>query len=140
MDASSGAGGVNVAAPLRVLLVDDMAELRDLLARVLERDGRYVVVGHAGDGREGVSRAAELQPDLVLLDLTMPVMDGLEALPLLRRAAPSADVVVLSGLDDPRSRQAAADAGALASLPKGLTPRDLLARLVDLVPHRPPAP
>jgi CheY-like chemotaxis protein len=82
----------------RVLVADDAADLRQLLCLLLEVEDDFVVVGQAGDGLEAVRAAGELQPDLVVLDVSMPVMDGMEALPKLRAAAPEARLVVFSGL------------------------------------------
>jgi DNA-binding NarL/FixJ family response regulator len=83
--------------PIRVFLVDDVRELRMLLRLELEEDPRIEVVGEAADGLEGVEGVARVQPDVVLLDLSMPNMDGLEAIPLMRERAPGARLVVLSG-------------------------------------------
>ena len=88
-----------MAAPdkIRVFLVDDVAELRLLVRLTLEEDPEIEVVGEAADGHAGVEGVAETQPDVVLLDLSMPDMDGLEALPMMRERAPDARLVVLSG-------------------------------------------
>jgi len=85
----------------RILLVDDHPLTRAALAGLLTQHG-FDVVGEAEDGGEAVDRAAELSPDLILLDLSMPGIDGLTALPRLREAAPSCEVVVLtaSGTED----------------------------------------
>ena len=79
----------------RVLICDDEPNYRFLLRAVLEPEGA-VVVGEAGDGRECVELAAELDPEYIVLDLNMPGMDGLTALPRLREVAPNAQIVVLS--------------------------------------------
>src|SRR4051794_39169416 len=94
------------------MLVDDVPELRLLVRLTLEEDPAIDVVGEASNGREAVALAAELAPDLVLLDLSMPDMDGLEAIPLLREASPSARVVVLSGHEAGRVSLEALDQGA----------------------------
>ena len=85
----------------RILLVDDHPLTRSALAGLLTQHG-FDVVGEAEDGGEAIDRAAELAPDLILLDLSMPGIDGLTALPRLREAAPSCEVVVLtaSGTED----------------------------------------
>jgi len=85
----------------RILLVDDHPLTRSALAGLLTQHG-FDVVGEAEDGGAAVARAAELAPDLILLDLSMPGVDGLTALPRLREAAPSCEVVVLtaSGTDE----------------------------------------
>ena len=117
----------------RVVLVDDMVELRKLIRLTLERSGRFEVVGEAGNGREGIEVAAESQPDLVLLDVSMPVMDGLEALPVLCRTVPSSSVVMLSGFSELRFGAEAAALGAVAYLEKGLAPDALVARLLEVL-------
>ena len=97
---------------IRVLLVDDVRELRRLVRLVLEEDPAIEVVGEASDGREGVEGAARVQPDVVLLDLSMPDMDGLEAIPLIRERAPDARIVVLSGHEAGRVSLEALQQGA----------------------------
>ena len=82
--------------PMRVLVVDDTPDLRDLITMALERTGEFEVVAHAENGRQAIDSAAAYEPDLVLLDIAMPVMDGLEALPLVRAACPDAIVVMHS--------------------------------------------
>lgn len=79
----------------RIILCDDEPNYRFLLRAVLEPEG-VEIVGEAGDGRECLALAEELQPDYIVLDLNMPGMDGLTALPHLRKAAPRSQVVVLS--------------------------------------------
>ena len=79
----------------RILLCDDEPNYRFLLRAVLEPEGA-VIVGEAGDGEECLRLARELQPEYIVLDLNMPRMDGLTALPRLREAAPAAKIVVLS--------------------------------------------
>src|SRR2546423_11695498 len=88
--------------PFRVVLADDFEDMRQLVRLSLERSGRFEVVGEAENGVEAIERATELQPDIFILDLSMPVLSGLEALPRIRAASPATKVVVLSGLD--RSR------------------------------------
>lgn len=83
----------------RVVIADDSDDVRMLLRAQLEMDGRFAVVGEANDGSVAVEIAQEQQPDLIVLDLAMPRVDGLTALPLLREAAPNARIVVLSGFD-----------------------------------------
>ena len=81
--------------PVRAVVIDDTTDIRDLLRIVLSRSGMDVV-GEAGDGRAGVDLVRGERPDVVLLDLAMPVMDGVEALPLIRELVPDAQIIVLS--------------------------------------------
>ena len=118
--------------PVRVLLVDDVADLRRVVRGVLERDGGFVVVGEAGDGTEAIGLAAELQPDVVLLDLDMPRMSGLEVLPVLRTVAPAAKIVVLSGLPPESMAAPSRSAGAVGFLAKGVRARQLIAELREM--------
>src|ERR1700710_923389 len=120
-------------APLRVLVVDDTPDLRDLLTMALERTGEFQVVAHAENGRAGVDSAAAHEPDLVLLDIAMPVMDGLEALPLIRGACPDAIVVMLSGFGASEMTAKALAGGADGYIQKGQPLGSLLAQLRTLV-------
>jgi DNA-binding NarL/FixJ family response regulator len=86
--------------PLSVVLIDDSDDLRLLMRLAMDQSAEFELVGEAGDGRAGVDVARVSQPDLVLLDIAMPVMDGLQALTLIREECPSAIVVVLSSFGD----------------------------------------
>ena len=79
---------MNDQRKIRVFLVDDVPELRLLVRLTLEEDPAIEVVGEASNGREGVEGVGATRPDVVLLDLSMPDMDGLEAIPLMRESAP----------------------------------------------------
>jgi DNA-binding NarL/FixJ family response regulator len=85
---------------LRVVVVDDSEDLVFLVRGAMERTGQFTVVAEAADGEQGVAAVTREQPDLVLLDILMPVMDGLAALPLIRAASPDSIVVMLSALGD----------------------------------------
>lgn len=111
-----------VRAMYRVFLCDDTDEYRALVRVVVEGAGGHVV-GEAGNGRDCVDAVAAAQPDLVLLDVKMPVMGGLEALPLLRERAPEAEVVVLSTAWAEHVARETERLGARAFLEK---PRDIL--------------
>lgn len=86
--------------PARVVIIDDDEDFRAFLEVMLDEDDRFAVVGTAGDGAEGVSLAARLLPDVIVLDLQMPVLDGMAALPMLRRRVPEARIVVVSAFPD----------------------------------------
>src|SRR6516165_10788479 len=81
---------------IRILLVDDASVVRRLVANALNRDPALEVVGTAADGQMALDRLAELQPDVVLLDLEMPVMDGLQTLSALRKTHPRLPVIMFS--------------------------------------------
>ena len=102
-----------------VYLCDDVPELRKLVRIVLEEDSEVHVVGEAGDAETGIEEIAELQPHVVLLDLSMPGLDGLEALPLIRRAAPDTAVIVFSGFSEERMGALVRARGADRYIEKG---------------------
>ncbi|WP_148613805.1 response regulator [Nocardioides rubriscoriae] len=121
------------AAEIGVVVIDDRAEIRELIEAQLAQSTRVRVIGAAGDGRSGIETVRQLQPDVVLLDLGMPTMDGLEALPLLRSAAPDAKIIVLSGFQELSQAQQALDAGAHLYLEKTLSLQlaDVIEEAVD---------
>jgi PAS domain S-box-containing protein len=125
---------VEEAQAHRVLVVDDAEDLRMLLRLRIEARNGLTVVGEAADGVAAVELAAELQPDLVLLDLAMPRMDGLEALPLIRAAVPDVRVVVLSGFNQNTLADKALAAGADHYVVKGGSMRELLDLVESLFP------
>lgn len=102
-----------------VFLCDDVPELRALLRYGLEEDAELKVVGEAGSAQEAIDAIPGLRPDVLLLDLSMPGMDGLEAIPLLRTAAPSTAIVVFSGFAAERMAQPALSLGAVRYIEKG---------------------
>lgn len=104
--------------PQRVVIIDDTADLRDLLKIALTRGG-FEVVGEAGDGQQGIEMVRLHHPDVVLLDLAMPVMDGIEALPQIRRLTPDGKIVVLSGFGAQHMSERAVSAGADGYVQKG---------------------
>ncbi len=115
----------------RILIVDDSADIRTLLRAQLELVPSLEVVGEAANGEEAVYLARELKPNLVLLDLAMPRMDGLTALPLIQEAVEGVRVIVLSGFDAGSMAEKALAAGAARYIEKGL--RMNLADVIDEV-------
>ena len=112
--------GVAQSDPIRVLLCDDVPAFRALVRYALEDEEGIEVIGEAGDGLEGVRMADELHPDVVLLDLSMPDCDGLEAIPVLRRHDPDVAIVALSGFTADRMAPPVIASGAIAYLEKGV--------------------
>lgn len=87
-------------AEVRTLIVEDHPDIVQLIDTVLTMSDRYNVVAKAANGVEAIAQAESSQPDLILLDVTMPVLDGIAALPALREAAPAARIVYLTSLDE----------------------------------------
>lgn len=115
---------------VRVVVVDDEATLRVLLRRYIERDGRCRVIGEAGDGRQALEVVEATDPDVLLLDLGMPVMDGLEVLAALR-GDPRPRTVVLTGFADAETAERVRELGAVACLTKGRGFADLSDTIVE---------
>jgi len=115
--------------PARVVIIDDTPDLRHLLTLMLSRYDGITVVGEAADGLEGIERVQEQHPDAVVLDLSMPGMDGLAALPHIKAAEPDCQVVVLSGFDAGPMRSQVLDAGASAYIQKGDVADELITAL-----------
>jgi signal transduction histidine kinase len=122
--------------PLRVVIIDDTVDLRDLLRIALSRGGMHVV-GEAGDGLAGIEAVRTGSPDVILLDLSMPVMDGLDALPHIRALAPAARIIVLSGFGAGELAERALEAGADGYLQKGASLGMILDYVRDITADRP---
>lgn len=120
-----------------IVVVDDASEVRLLMKTRLRASGRFEVVGEGADGREAVALAERLSPALMLLDVSMPGMDGLEALPQVLRASPGTQVVMFSGFDEQGLADKARDLGAAAFLEKSVPVDELVNALLALV-DRPP--
>ncbi|MBB5802801.1 DNA-binding NarL/FixJ family response regulator [Saccharothrix ecbatanensis] len=115
---------------VRVLIVDDQALFREALATLLEVQPEIEVVGEAGNGEEAVRRCAELRPDVVLMDLRMPVLDGIAATDRLRVEQPGVRVLALTTFDDDADVFAALRAGAVGYLLKDVSSARLVEALV----------
>jgi DNA-binding NarL/FixJ family response regulator len=108
-----------MAERFRVLLCDDVPMLRELLRYELEEDDGIVVIGEADNGTDGVRLVRELQPDVVVLDLAMPGLDGLEAISLMRAVPNPPAILVHSGFDAATMRDRVIALGAERYLEKG---------------------
>jgi two-component system, NarL family, response regulator len=115
-----------MAETIRILIVDDHSVVRDGLAAVLGFDPEMSVVGHAKDGNEAVTRFRELNPDIVLMDLAMPQMDGVRAIAGIRREFPDARILVLTTYDGDEAVFRALDNGARGYLLKDCATTELL--------------
>jgi two-component system, NarL family, response regulator DesR len=115
----------------RVLLADDEALFAEALVVMLARDERIDVVGRACDGKEAVELAESLQPDVVLMDLAMPVMDGIEATRRIRAANPDVRVLILTGVEGAQMT-AAREAGASGFITKNQTAAELTEAISEM--------
>jgi two-component system response regulator NreC len=122
--------------PIRVFLCDDHAMLRAGLKALLADEPGLAVVGEAGDGAAGVEQAVALRPDVALLDITMPELDGLEATRQLHRRAPDVRVLILTMHDDPEYLFQALEAGASGYVLKRAAEADLVAAIRTVVADR----
>lgn len=113
------------ASPIRILLADDHPVVRDGLRAMLGTQPDFQVVGEAGSGAEAVQYAAQLQPDVLLLDLEMPEIDGATALAKIRAANPDARVIILTAYDSDERIVTAVTAGAKGYLLKGAPREDI---------------
>lgn len=111
---------------IKVLIVDDSAETRASVQQLLEVAGGHLVVGQGADGREAVAKATQLQPDCVLLDVSMPIMDGLAAAEQISLRCPNTAVVMMSVAGDPEDLRKAMTAGARDYLIKPFSADDLI--------------
>jgi DNA-binding NarL/FixJ family response regulator len=116
-----------------VLLADDQALFREALATLLSARPEVAVVGEAGNGAEALARAAELNPDVVLMDLRMPVLDGVAATRRLRVEQPGVRVLALTTFDDDEDVFAALHAGAVGYLLKDVSSERLVEALLAAV-------
>ncbi len=121
---------------VRVFLCDDVAEIRVLMRFTLEEDERLRVVGEAADGEAGVAGVLETKADVILLDLSMPGMDGLEAIGRIREVAPATGIVVLSGFSVGRLGEAALEVGAHRYLEKGEPAEVIRAAILEVARER----
>ena len=120
---------------IRLLLVDDQPAVRRGLGIRLHLEPDIQIVGEASTGREALSMAREIKPDVVLMDVEMPEMDGIEATAALRMAALQSAVVILSIHDDAQTRRRAQAAGAVAFVEKRGATDSLLAAIRQAAGH-----
>jgi len=124
-------GGGRPARPVRILVVDDHEGFRSWMVQALDLIPDVEVAGEARSGDEACGIVLTLRPDVVLLDLSMPGMDAMDATRKIRRTNPNSQVVVLSAFDGPQIEQAALAAGAWGLVPKGTPLEDVVGVLLS---------
>ena len=122
---------IAVDAPVKVLIADDHTLFRAGLARILARDPRLEVVAQARNGSEAVEETLALRPDVVLMDLQMPGLNGVDAVKRLHQDAPAVRVLVLSAYADRSMVTEAIDSGAVGYADKDTTPDDMVERILS---------
>lgn len=131
-DLSHGQVRIGANKPITIVLADDQAEVRNALRRALDLDGRFSILAEAWDGTRALGRVALLQPDALILDLAMPNMDGLEALPKIKEASPHTIVVILSSMIPfGTAGDEALALGAAAVFDKHVAPEKLIQCIIE---------
>ncbi|HVA16636.1 MAG TPA: response regulator transcription factor [Candidatus Dormibacteraeota bacterium] len=131
-----GTPGVLVQS-VRILIVDDHEVMRGGLRSLLESVPEWEVSGEAADGAEAVEKAKELRPDIVVLDISMPTLNGLDAIRLIKKEVPQTQVIILSRYEAAEMRAKALEAGACNYVPKSQNlARELLAAIDEIVRQR----
>jgi DNA-binding NarL/FixJ family response regulator len=119
-------------AAIRVLIADDHRLFAEALEAILVGDQRIAVVGHASDGEEAVNLAQQLTPDVVLMDIAMPVLDGIEATRAIREQAQDASVLMLTGSNSRADVDRARAAGAAGYVTKDRVAAELIDAIVEI--------
>ena len=122
---------------IRILIVDDHPVIRHGLRNLLEAQPGWEVVDEAGDGLEALEKADRLNPDVILLDVSMPKMNGLEACRLIRKAVPASEILIVTQHDSSQMMREALDAGARGYVVKSNAGRDLIAAVEAVSTHKP---
>ena len=117
---------------IRVLIADDHRLFAEALQAILDADDRIDVVGHAADGREAVQLAAQLDPDVVLMDISMPVMDGIEAAREIRSGNGDASILMLTGSNSRADVDRARKAGAAGYVTKDRIAAELVEAILEV--------
>ena len=121
--------------PVKILIADDYGAFREFLKSFVAKIPETCIAGEAADGEEAVQLVGQLKPDLVLMDIDMPRMDGLEATRRIKALSTPTLVVLLSALADEENRQGAADCGADRFLAKGTSVHQMFIVLRNLAVH-----
>jgi DNA-binding NarL/FixJ family response regulator len=127
---------VNVPDRIRVLIADDHRLFGEALEAILATDDRLEVVGHAGDGAEAVQLALAVEPDVILMDIAMPIMDGFQATKQIRKQRPHARILMLTGSNSRTDVDRARGAGAAGYVTKDRIAAELIDAIVEVVPSK----
>jgi len=126
---------VDVPDRIRVLIADDHRLFGQALEAILATDERLEVVGHAGDGSEAVQLARDLDPDVILMDIAMPIMDGFQATKQIRKHRPHACVLMLTGSNSRSDVDQAREAGAAGYVTKDRIASELIDAILEVASH-----
>jgi DNA-binding NarL/FixJ family response regulator len=124
---------VNVQEGIRVLIADDHRLFGQALESILATDDRLEVVGHAGDGSEAVQLALAVDPDVILMDISMPIMDGFQATKQIRKQRPHARVLMLTASNSRTDLDRARKAGAAGYVTKDRIAAELIDAIIEVV-------
>lgn len=124
---------MNKLSPVRVLLADDHAVLRAGLFLLIDKQTDFTIIGEASSGLETISQVEELQPDLLLLDISMPGIGGLDAIPTIKKKTPRLKILILTMHDDPQYLRHALKAGASGYILKKAADVELLSAMRAVV-------
>ena len=116
----------NLAYVKSILIVDDSPVIRGRVRTLLETQPEWIICGEAENGRDGIEKAAELRPDLIVIDLAMPVLNGIVATSVLKRLMPAVHIVMFTSFSDPSIKKTAMAAGLDAFVDKSESPETLL--------------
>ena len=125
----------NEPQKIRVLIADDHRMFAEALEAILSTDQRLEVAGQAGDGAEAVRLALKLEPDVILMDIAMPIMDGLQATKQIRKRLPSARVLMLTGSNSKIDVDRAREAGAAGYVTKERIAAELIDAILEIARH-----
>jgi DNA-binding NarL/FixJ family response regulator len=123
----------NLQKTIRVLIADDHRLFAQALEAILNDDGRIAIVGQARDGNEAVALAEQLEPDVILMDIAMPGMDGFQATRVIKQARPGARILMLTGSDSRSDVDRARTAGAAGYVTKDRIAAELIDAIVEVV-------
>jgi DNA-binding NarL/FixJ family response regulator len=128
---------MDVVAELKILVVDDQALVRKAVRQLLESENAWNVCGEAANGQDALAQTKALQPDVVVMDLSMPIMGGLEATREIHHSSPAVQVLILTLYDLPNLRQTVEAAGAQGCVLKANSFRDLIPAVTSLSKRQP---